>query len=56
MKAYRSDLSDCRIEICLQDDGWHVNYSITDPEVNGGAPNYIVDPTSGAVIWKTYQQ
>jgi len=25
MKAYRSDLSDCRIEICLQDDGWHVN-------------------------------
>jgi hypothetical protein len=53
--SYR-DLSDYRITLLLQPDGWHVDYDLTEPYLAGGGPHYIIDPTSGAILWKTYEQ
>jgi hypothetical protein len=53
--AYR-DLSGYRITLVLQPDGWHIDYDLTEPYMAGGGPHYIIDPTSGAILWKTYEQ
>jgi hypothetical protein len=50
------DLSDCRIEIRLLPDGWHVDYVIVDPRINGGAPHYVIDPNDGTILNKRYEQ
>lgn len=55
-KAYRSNLNDCRIKMCLLDDGWHVDYEIMNPKVHGGAPHYIICPETGEITWKSYEQ
>ena len=54
-KAYR-DLTPYRITLVLEDDGWHVDYDLKVPLGNGGAPHYLVDPISGAILWKKYDQ
>jgi hypothetical protein len=54
-KVY-DDLSDCRIEIRRLPDGWHVDYVIIDPEINGGAPHYVIDLNDGAILHKRYEQ
>jgi hypothetical protein len=55
IRAYR-DLSGLHITIALEDDGWHVDYELTDPRMNGGGPHYIIDARSGAIVWKRYDQ
>lgn len=54
-KAYRQ-LIGFRIEITLQNDGWHVDYELPLTGVQGGGPHYIIDADSGAIIWKRYDQ
>jgi hypothetical protein len=54
-KAY-GDLTPYRVTLVLEDDGWHVDYELKDPRWNGGAPRYLIDPTSGAIAWKRYDQ
>ena len=54
--AVFDDLSDCRIEAELLSDGWHVDYVMIDPEINGGAPHYIIDPNDGTILRKRYEQ
>jgi hypothetical protein len=54
-KAYR-DLTPYRIEITLEDDGWHVDYEFKDPNVQGGGPHYVIDRVSGAILAKRYEQ
>jgi hypothetical protein len=54
-RVYR-DLSVYRIQIVLEDDGWHVDYQLKNPRLKGGGPHYIIDAQTGAVISKRYEQ
>jgi hypothetical protein len=54
-KAYR-DLTSYRITLALEQDGWHVDYELKDPNLNGGGPHYIIDATTGAILTKRYEQ
>lgn len=53
--AYR-DLSCHQVLIRLEEDGWHVDYSLKSKTANGGSPHYLIDPSTGKILWKTYQQ
>jgi hypothetical protein len=53
--AYR-DLSGYRITLALEADGWHVDYELMNPDLNGGGPHYIIDPTTGVIHSKRYEQ
>jgi hypothetical protein len=54
-KAYR-DLSAFQITLTYQQDGWHVDYELTDPLVAGGGPHYVIDGTTGQIVSKRYEQ
>jgi uncharacterized membrane protein YkoI len=54
-RKYR-DLSLYRIQLVLEDDGWHVDYELKNPGLKGGGPHYIIDAHTGAVISKRYEQ
>jgi hypothetical protein len=53
--AYR-DLSPFRIQLVLEDDGWHVDYELNDPRLKGGGPHYIIDAHTGGILSKRYEQ
>ena len=53
--AYR-DLSGYRITLEEQPDGWHVDYELMNPNANGGGPHYVIDPVTGAILDKRYEQ
>ena len=53
--AYR-DLSIYAIRLSLEDDGWHVDYEIRKPGLAGGGPHYIIDASTGQILWKRYEQ
>ena len=53
--AYR-DLSAYRIGLTLEADGWHVDYELKDERAKGGGPHYIIDPHTGAILSKRYEQ
>jgi hypothetical protein len=55
LKAYR-DLSAYRIQLALEDDGWHVDYELKDFRRKGGGPHYIIDAVTGVVLSKRYEQ
>ena len=55
LRAYR-DLSPYRVSLVLEDDGWHVDYTLKDPKRKGGGPHYLIDGTSGAILKKRYEQ
>ena len=50
------DLSDLAITLCLESDGWHVEYDLDTPGEQGGGPHYVIDPVDGTIISKTYYQ
>jgi hypothetical protein len=54
-RVYR-DLSPYRIQLVLEDDGWHVDYELKNPRLKGGGPHYIIDALTGAIISKRYEQ
>jgi len=54
-KMYR-DLGRFRIEIVLEPDGWHIEYWLKNPQVQGGGPHYVIDGTTGAILSKKYYQ
>ncbi|HEY1190908.1 MAG TPA: hypothetical protein VGE74_24970 [Gemmata sp.] len=53
--VYRG-LNQYRIEIALEADGWHVNYDLKDPSLNGGGPHYVIDAVTGDIVSKKYYQ
>jgi hypothetical protein len=53
--VYR-DLSGLKITLTLCADGWHVDYDLTDPLFAGGGPHYIIDPISGDILARRYEQ
>ena len=55
LRAYR-DLSPFRVEIRLEDDGWHVDYELKNPRLLGGGPHYVIDAVDGRIIHKRYEQ
>lgn len=55
IKAYR-DLSRYRIQLVLEEDGWHVDYELKDPRLKGGGPHYVLDALTGAIVSKRYEQ
>ena len=54
-KAYR-DLSPYRMEISLEQDGWHIDYEFKNPRMQGGGPHYVIDAATGAILSKKYYQ
>jgi hypothetical protein len=54
-RVYR-DLSVYRIQLVLEDDGWHVDYELKNPNLKGGGPHYVIDAHTGALISKRYKQ
>ncbi len=50
------DLSLYRIQLVLEDDGWHVDYELKNPRLKGGGPHYVIDAHTCAVISKRYEQ
>ncbi len=50
------DLLQFRVTLALADDGWHVDYELADPRLNGGGPHYVIDPASGRITSKRYDQ
>jgi len=54
-RAY-GDLNGYRVTVELQSDGWHVDYDLIDPTLDGGGPHYVIDPASRAIISKRYEQ
>lgn len=54
-RVYR-DLSLYRIPLVLEDDGWHVDYELKDPQLTGGGPHYVIDARTGAFVSKRYEQ
>lgn len=54
-KVYR-DLSGYRIRLELEQEGWHVDYELKDPKFKGGGPHYIIDPLTGVIVSKRYEQ
>ena len=55
LKAYK-DLSAYRIQLALEDDGWHVDYELKNPRLKGGGPHYVIDASTGAILRKKYEQ
>lgn len=57
--AYQ-DLSRFRIEISLENDGWHVKYFVRQRNgsrfLTGGGPHYVIDAATGAILHATYYQ
>jgi len=54
-RVYR-DLSTYRIQLMLENDGWHVDYDLKDPRLKGGGPHYVIDAQTGAITSKRYEQ
>ncbi len=54
-KAY-GDLNPFRITLSLESDGWHVDYDLKNPGLNSGGPHYVIDPPTGAISSKRYEQ
>lgn len=54
-QVYR-DLSPYRASVSLEQDGWHVDYELKDPHLQGGGPHYVIDPGDGAILIKQYEQ
>ena len=54
-RMYR-DLTGYRIQLVLDDDGWHVDFKLKDPRLKGGGPHYIIDAHTGAILNKRYEQ
>ena len=54
-KAYRNLLI-YRVTITFDADGWHVDYNLREPMLNGGGPHYVIDAECGTILSKRYEQ
>jgi hypothetical protein len=50
------DLSGFKITLTPCPDGWHVDYDLTDPLTAGGGPHYVIDPHTGNILARRYEQ
>jgi hypothetical protein len=54
-RVYR-DLEGYRIVVALEADGWHIDFELKDPTLQGGGPHYVIDPNNGGILSKRYEQ
>jgi hypothetical protein len=54
-QAYR-DLTPYRVLVELDQDGWHVDYELRNQKSQGGGAHYVIDPQSGTIRMKKYEQ
>jgi hypothetical protein len=54
--AVYGELRGYRITIEMHSDGWHVEFDLTKLNVAGGGPRYVIDPATGAIVSKVYEQ
>jgi hypothetical protein len=40
----------------MEDDCWHTDYELKDPNLKGGGPHYVIDSATGAILSKRYEQ
>ena len=55
-QAVYRDLSGFKITLTPCQDGWHVDYDLTDPLSAGGGPHYVLDPQTGEFLARRYEQ
>jgi hypothetical protein len=53
--VYR-DLSGFKITLFRCQDGWHADYDLPDPLSAGGGPHYVIDPETGNILARRYEQ
>ncbi len=53
--VYR-DLSIYNIKAELKDKKWYVDYNLTNPNMVGGGPHYIISGKTGMILSKKYEQ
>jgi len=49
------DLDGYRISVVLEADGWQIDYELKDPNLDGGGPHYVINSSTGAIIFKRYE-
>ena len=54
-RIYR-DLARFVIRIARESDGWHVDFDLKDTTARSGGPHYVIDPESGVIVAKRYEQ
>ena len=54
-RAY-GDLSPYSVKVQLEADGWHIDYELIDPELQGGGPHYVINAHDGTIARKQYEQ
>ncbi len=55
-EAVYGDLSSYCITLFYGQDGWHIDYELTEPLVAGGGPHYVIDGATGLIVSKRYDQ
>jgi len=50
------DVTGFKITLTPCPDGWHVDYDLTDPLSAGGGPHYVIDPNTGSILARRYEQ
>lgn len=55
IRVYR-DLSNYRVSLSLEDDGWHVDFELKSPTALGGGPHYVIDSATGTIRSRVYEQ
>ena len=53
--AYR-DLSIYHVKAELRELKWYVDYELSNPQMNGGGPHYIISATTGEILSSRYEQ
>jgi hypothetical protein len=54
-RIYR-DLSIYHVDAKLVDGDWHVDYELSDPQMVGGGPHYVISGESGEIKTFRYEQ
>lgn len=55
-QAAYGDLSGFKITLFRYPDGWHVDYEVAEPLSAGGGPHYVIDPDTGVILGRRYEQ
>ena len=53
--AYR-DLSVYTVKATLKDEKWYVDYELSNPDINGGGPHYIISAKTGEILSYRFEQ
>jgi hypothetical protein len=54
-RIYR-DLSIYKVEAALKEGKWYVDYELTNPQMVGGGPHYVISAETGEIITYRYEQ